>query len=56
VSEVNPFFVVRDEFSHPTARLHRNERNVSRHVMVARAFPPVQGRRAPAMPVAFGDP
>jgi hypothetical protein len=32
------------------------ERNVSVHVMVARPVHPVQGRFAPAAPVAFGNP
>jgi hypothetical protein len=56
VSKVNSFFVIRDEFPNLTARFHPDEAGVSGHVMVARAGRPVQARRAPAMPVAFGDP
>ena len=56
MSEVNPFFIIRDEIFHPSGRSDPDERDISGDLMVARAFPPVQGRFAPAMPVAFGDP
>ena len=44
------------EFSNRQAKAMSGQPNVSVHGMLARTVHPVQGRFAPATPVAFGNP
>ena len=47
---------IRGEFFNCWAVIMSGEANVSIHVIVAQVGHPVQGRFAPATPVAFGNP
>jgi hypothetical protein len=53
---VKPFFIAGDEFLGPGKRAMIIIRDAPGHFMVARMGRPVQGRFAPATPVAFGNP
>jgi hypothetical protein len=56
VFRVKPFFIAEDEFQGPGKRATIVIRDAPGHAMIARVCRPVQGRFAPAMPVAFGNP
>jgi hypothetical protein len=56
VSRVNRFFALGGNFIDRAVWTTGCDEQVPGHVMVARMGRPVQGRFAPAQPVAFGNP